>query len=227
MKYLNIIVEGSSEEAFVNDVLIKHFASLNIFVSVRKIKTGWDRLNNKPSKGGLLKYIKFRNDVLRWIESDRNQPQFWYTSMLDLYAFPKDELSPYNASIQSINDPYQKIDALETAIAQDIKHSQFIPYVQLYEFEAFLLVKPDRLISMYPDGQAGINRLKKDIGDKRPEEINESPQTAPSKRIIKYLPDYEGQKAQVGPLVAEDIGLTALRNNCRHFNDWITKLEQI
>lgn len=227
MKHLNIIVEGSSEEAFVNDVLIKHFAPLNIFVSVRKIKTGWDRLNNKPSKGGLLKYIKFRNDVLRWIESDRNQPQFWYTSMLDLYAFPKDELSPYNASIQSINDPYQKIDALETAIAQDINHPQFIPYVQLHEFEAFLLVKPDRLILMYPDGQTGINRLKKDIGDKRPEEINESPQTAPSKRIIKYLPDYEGQKAQVGPLVAEDIGLTALRNNCRHFNDWITKLEQI
>jgi len=227
MKYLNFIVEGSSEEAFVNDVLIKHFASFNIFVSARKIKTGWDRLNNKPSKGGLLKYVQFRNDVLRWIESDRNQPQFWYTSMLDLYAFPNDELSPYNASVQSINDPYLKIDALETAIAQDIKHSQFIPYVQLHEFEAFLLVEPDRLISMYPDGQAGINRLKRDIGTKRPEEINESPQTAPSKRIIKYLPDYEGQKAQVGPLVAEDIGLIALRNNCRHFNDWIMKLEQI
>lgn len=76
MKYLNIIVEGNSEEAFVNDILVKHFAPLNIFVSARKIKTGWDRLNNKPAKGGLLKYIKFRNDVLRWIESDWNQPQF-------------------------------------------------------------------------------------------------------------------------------------------------------
>lgn len=227
MKYLNIIVEGSSEEVFVNEVLVKHFASLNIFVSARKIKTGWDRLNNKPSKGGLLKYIKFRNDVLRWIESDRNQPQFWYTSMLDLYAFPKDELSPYNPTIQSISDPYRKIFALETAIAQDINHPKFIPYVQLHEFEAFLLVEPDRLIAMYPNEQTGINRLKRDIGDKRPEEINESQQTAPSKRIIKYLPDYEGQKAQVGPLVAEDIGLTALRSNCSHFNDWITKLEHI
>ncbi len=227
MKHLNIIVEGSSEEVFVNDVLVKHFAFLNIFVSARKIKTGWDRLNNKPSKGGLLKYLKFRNDVLRWIESDRNQPQFWYTSMLDLYAFPKDELSPYNSTIQSISDPYQKIIALETAIAQDINHPKFIPYVQLHEFEAFLLVEPDRLITMYPNGQTGINRLKRDIGDKRPEEINESQQTAPSKRIIKHLPDYEGQKAQVGPLVAEDIGLTALRSNCPHFNDWITKLEQI
>ncbi len=227
MKYLNIIVEGNSEEAFVNDVLVKHFASLNIFISARKIKTGWDKLNNKPAKGGLLKYIKFRNDVLRWIESDRNQPQFWYTSMLDLYAFPKDDLSPYKDNIQLISDPYTKIVSLETAIAQDINHPKFIPYVQLHEFEAFLLVNPDKLITMYPNEQTGINRLKGEIENKKPEEINESIQTAPSKRIIKYLPDYEGQKAQVGPLVAEEIGLTALRLNCPHFNDWITKLENV
>ena len=69
MKYLQITVEGSSEETFVNDVLMKHFAQFNIFASARKIRTGWDRINNKPAKGGLLKYIKFRNDVLRWIES--------------------------------------------------------------------------------------------------------------------------------------------------------------
>jgi len=227
MKYLNIIVEGSSEETFVNDVLVKHFASLNIFVSTRKIKTGWDRANNKPAKGGLLKYIKFRNDVLRWIQSDRNKPQYWYTSMLDLYAFPKDELSPYTNAIQSFNDSYQKVTALEAAIYQDINHPQFIPYIQLHEFEAFLLVDPDRLITMYPNNQTGINRLKRDIGSSRPEEINESPLTAPSKRIVQYLPDYEGQKAQVGPLVAEDIGLTVLRDNCPHFNDWIIKLENI
>ena len=75
MKNLQIIVEGSSEETFVNDVMVKHFAQLKIFVSARKIKTGWDRLNNKPAKGGLLKYIKFRNDVLRWIHRGKNLSQ--------------------------------------------------------------------------------------------------------------------------------------------------------
>ncbi len=99
MKFINIIVEGSSEEAFGKDVLINHFAIFGTYISVRKIRTGWDRLGNKPSKGGLLKYQKFRNDVSRWIDSDRNHPQFWYTSMIDLYAFPKDELSPYSESI--------------------------------------------------------------------------------------------------------------------------------
>ncbi len=227
MKNLHIIVEGSSEETFVNDVLVKHFAALSIFLSTRRIKTGWDRIKNKPAKGGLLKYIKFRNDVLRWIESDRGRANTFYTSFIDLYAFPKDSESPYTQQIQSIADPYQKITALEAAIGQDINHPTFIPYVQLHEFEALLLVDPDRLLTMYPDGQTGITRLKRDIGQTNPEEINESPETAPSKRIIQYLPDYEGQKAQVGPLVAEDIGLNLLRQKCPHFNDWINKLENI
>jgi hypothetical protein len=206
---------------------VKHFAAMNIFVSARKIKTGWDRINNKPAKGGLLKYIKFRNDVLRWIQSDNGRANTFYTSFIDLYAFPRDAESPYTAQIQSIVDPYQRIAALENAIGQNINHPNFIPYVQLHEFEALLLVEPDRLLTMYPDGQTGITRLKRDIGNTNPEEINESPQTAPSKRIINHLPNYQGQKAQVGPLVAEDIGLNLLRQKCPHFNEWINKLENI
>lgn len=227
MKNLQIIVEGSSEETFVNDVMVKHFAPLNIFISARKIKTGWDRVNNKPAKGGLLKYSKFRNDVLRWIESDRGRANTYYTSFIDLYAFPKDTESPYKTQIQEIRDGYKKIVALEAAIGQDINHPNFIPYVQLHEFEALLLVDPDRLITMYPTAQNGISRLKRDIGNTSPEEVNESPKTAPSKRIINFIPDYEGQKAQVGPLVAEDIGMNLLRQKCPHFNEWITRLENI
>jgi hypothetical protein len=48
MKNLQIIVEGSSEETFVNEVMVKHFATLSIYVSARKIRTGWDRIYNKP-----------------------------------------------------------------------------------------------------------------------------------------------------------------------------------
>jgi len=227
MKYLNVVVEGSSEETFVNDILVKHFAPLNIFVSTRKITTGWDRISRKPAKGGLLKYIKFRNDVLRWIQSDRNGTQFWYTSMFDLYAFPIDDLSPFTENIRKIQDPYTRVSELEMAIANDINHARFIPYIQLHEFESLILADPDRLITMYPDSEVAINRLKKEIANLRPEEINDSPNTAPSKRIITHLPDYEGQKSQVGPLVVEDIGLVTLRKHCPHFNEWISKLENI
>lgn len=227
MIYINIIVEGSSEETFVNDVITPHFAKMNKFISVRKIKTGWDKSNDKPVKGGLLKYMKFKNDVIRWIESDRSRPNTFYTSFIDLYAFPIDSESPYIESIRTIKNVYQKVDLLETAIYNNINCDNFIPYVQLHEFEAFLLVDPDRLLMMYPEHNTSIKKLKKETKNKHPEEINDSPFTAPSKRIIKYIPDYKGQKAQVAPLIAEDIGLFELRNKCPHFNNWITKLENL
>ncbi|WP_026711628.1 DUF4276 family protein [Flavobacterium filum] len=225
MKYLNIIVEGSTEENFINEVMIKHFASLNIFISARKIRTGWDKTANKPAKGGLLKYSKFKNDVTRWIESEKDRKDTFYTSFIDLYAFPKDYESPYKENIQIINDPYLKVKTLEKAIFHDINYPRFIPYVQLHEFESLILVDPDKLLLMYPQYENAISKLKDEILNKNPEEINESYLTAPSKRIIKYLPIYEGQKAQVGPLVAEEIGITELRNKCSHFNEWITVLE--
>jgi len=227
VKFVNIIVEGSTEEAFVNDVLVDHFAGLEIYLSSRKIRSGWDKFRRKPVKGGLLKYIRYRNEVLRWIASDRKNPGFWYTSMVDMYAFPKDEQSPYQENIQAIPDKYKRINALEEAIAADINHPRFIPYVQLHEFETLLLVDPDKLIIMYPEKKTVISRLKRDIEGQSPEDINESQQSSPSKRIIRFLPDYEAQKAQVGPLVAEDIGLTTLRQACPHFNEWISKLEGI
>ena len=62
MKYINIVVEGNSEEAFVKDVMVPHFAPLNIYLSARRIRTGWDRMNSKPAKGGLLKRITIITD---------------------------------------------------------------------------------------------------------------------------------------------------------------------
>ncbi|SFU66168.1 protein of unknown function [Porphyromonadaceae bacterium KHP3R9] len=225
MIFLNIIVEGSSEETFVKGVLKDHFVQNGVYVTARKILTGWDKSANRPAKGGMLKYSKFRNDVFRWIESDRGRADTYYTSMVDLYAFPVDNNSPYNARIRGIHDPFLRVEALEDAIASDIGHPTFIPYVQLHEFEALVLTDPERLLVLYPGKEKAIARLKNEIAGKHPEEINENSRTAPSKRIIKHIPEYDGQKAQAGPLVVEDIGLNKLREHCAHFNQWITKLE--
>lgn len=61
MKYINIIAEGSTEEAFVNDVLVTHFSQMDKYVSVRKIETGWDKINRKPAKGGFGRIPKYKN----------------------------------------------------------------------------------------------------------------------------------------------------------------------
>jgi hypothetical protein len=58
-----------------------------------------------------------------------------------------------------------------------------------------------------------------------PEDINDSVETAPSKRIQELFPEYE--KPLYGVLAALEIGLEAMRNECRHFNRWLSRLETI
>ena len=58
-----------------------------------------------------------------------------------------------------------------------------------------------------------------------PEEINNSPLTAPSKRILEIFPEYE--KPFHGCLTVMEIGLDTIRSQCSHFNQWLTKLEHL
>lgn len=56
-----------------------------------------------------------------------------------------------------------------------------------------------------------------------PEDINDSPLTAPSKRIQQLFPAY--QKVLYGPSGAKAIGLHTIRQQCPHFAAWLTSLE--
>ena len=57
-----------------------------------------------------------------------------------------------------------------------------------------------------------------------PEEINDSPDTAPSKRVKQLYQGY--QKPLMGVLAAEEIGLDTIREECPLFDKWVKQLEQ-
>ena len=77
----------------------------------------------------------------------------------------------------------------------------------------------------YFEHEGAIASLVTMVGDTCPELINDGAETAPSKRILKQIPEYD--KVTAGWTVAEQIGLTTLRHKCPHFNDWLTRLEQL
>lgn len=58
-----------------------------------------------------------------------------------------------------------------------------------------------------------------------PEDINEGPQTAPSKRILRLCPQYN--KPNDGVMIAIEIGLEKMRAACPHFDAWVGRLERI
>lgn len=58
-----------------------------------------------------------------------------------------------------------------------------------------------------------------------PELLNDSRETAPSKRILHVCPTYD--KITEGLLILEEIGLARIRSQCPHFDAWVTRLEQL
>ena len=95
----------------------------------------------------------------------------------------------------------------------------------LHEFEALLFVDPNKFKEWVDDESIidSLHQIKASYSS--PEEINNSPQTAPSKRILGLIPDYN--KVIQGTIIAMEIGLDEMRRQCLHFNKWLDCLENL
>lgn len=220
---LNFVVEGQTEERFVNTVLRNHFAVQSIVVVAHCVTTRRDRRQRHIKyRGGLTTYRHARDDIRRWVRED-GSGDARFTTMFDLYGLPID--FPRYADAARESDPYARVRILETALSEDIGDRRFIPYVQLHEFEALLFSDLQKLDTQFPEYLAEIHRLvttASRLGS--PELIDDGPTTAPSKRITAAIPEYASRKASAGPIVAAKIGLPVLQSRCRHFRDWLERL---
>ncbi len=220
---LHFIVEGQTEETFVNLVLIPQLETFSVWGDARCVMTSKKR--EIKYRGGLSSYAKAKNDIVLWMKEDQN-PDSFFTTMFDLYALPSD--FPDYAEARKIIDSQQRVIALEEAMRRDIEHRRFAPYIQLHEFEALLLADPQKMDSAFPEHDSAINNLTQMVSKfDSPEQIDDGYETAPSKRIIGEIPEYEGMKASAGPRVAQKIGLSTLRQKCTHFSEWLGKLERL
>lgn len=218
---LHLVVEGQTEETFTNRTLIPHLARYSVWGNARSVMTS--RRRRTIYRGGLVSYARAKKDVVLWMKEDQN-PDAFFTTMFDLYALPSD--FPAYEAARHMMDPYERVAFLEKAVGTDIGHSRFLPYIQLHEFEALLLAGPQKLDVEYFEHASAIRKLIQMTSQfASPELIDDGEQTAPSKRIIREIPEYEGMKASVGPLIADKIGLDVLRAKCRHFGEWLSRLE--
>jgi len=223
MSRLHFIVEGQTEETFVRNVLAPHLGQFHVFADARSVETS--RRMTRIYRGGLFNYIKAKNDLQCWMRQE-HRDDVYFTTMFDLYRLPN--TFPDYAIAQQQSNPYQRVNLLERALAADLNYSNFIPYIQLYEFETLLFADVRQFDWEFLESEAEIDllcRLAEEVGN--PELINDGPATAPSKRIIQLIPDYEGRKASAGPLIAQKIGIDTLRKRCAHFGQWLQQLEML
>jgi hypothetical protein len=149
------------------------------------------------------------------------------TTMLDMYAFPKD-MPGYPAPWPPTKA--QRVRALEEAMAKAVNDPRFIPGLLVYEFEALLFSAPEQIAEIAIADEARRPAAARElcaIADafSTPEDIDDHPESAPAKRIAAAVPQY--RKRRHGPTIAERIGLSTLRERCPLFSAWLARLEAL
>ncbi len=212
MKRLYIIVEGHTEEEFVKNVLFPFFLDKGIF-DVRAIKIQ----TSKGHKGGFVNYDHLKNDALKLLKS---QQDIFVTTLVDFYRIPRSIPNYQNA----MNEPTSlgKVMKLEESICSHIADSRFQPYIQLHEFEALLFSSMDGFRSYWQQPKV-LSKIEKIIEEySNPEDINDNPITAPSKRLISIIPEYD--KIVYGNLIALEIGIHTIISKCPRFRNWLENI---
>lgn len=217
---VHVICEGQTEEMFVNEVLAGSLRKNDIFLIPALI--------GKPGhKGGNFKFERVLTDIRARLLDDRKS---YCTTFFDFYGLPED--FPGKKEAKVMGEMSRKADCLLDCLTRKLAARlgedpmrRFIPYVQMYEFEGLLFSNPTDLARGInrADLSAALQYVKAAFSS--PEEINNSPLTAPSKRILALFPEYD--KPIHGSLAAMEIGLDTIRKECGRFDGWLKKLEAL
>lgn len=213
MSRVYLLVEGQTEEVFVNELLAPYYAQQGLYLIPIIAST------SPGQKGGVVSYAKIKPQIDRLCKQHANAH---VTTLFDLYALPKDFPGKSNPAYPNAGNGKCKAEFLEAELAKNIGHQNFIPNLLVHEFEALLFVQIDAFEQWTDDDLEPLRDVRNTTS---PENINDSPLTAPSKRILSVMDDY--QKTVHGPLIALDIGLDAIRQECPHFAEWLQKIEAL
>jgi hypothetical protein len=204
MLRIAISVEGISEREFCESILVPFFLNENISITPIVINT------SKKGKGGSINIDRVENNVIKLLKD------FDYvTTMYDLYGF-------------EIDDKITAIE-LESKIKTKINSNRFIPYIQQYEFETLLFSNPTYFGECLDiDALNSINNIIKEFNGNI-EDINNSKQTSPSKRIEKIFEDSkEKYNKKIDSIdILKNIGLDTIRQKASRFDKWIKKILEL
>lgn len=220
-----IVVEGQTERTFVRDVLAPQMAHKRIYLHPALI--------GKPGhKGGAVHFDRAKNDIGKFL---RQRNDTYISTMFDYFRI--DSQWPGKTEVQrnirngGFLTAERKAEILESATYGEMVKSfagcnaenRFIPYIEMHEFEAMLFSDVRILAEV---AEIDVTELEEILeGFKSPEEINDDPNNAPSKRIQTLKKGY--RKVAMGKTVSETIGIEAIRKQCPHFNNWLTGLEHL
>ena len=211
MPRLIFIVEGDSEQRFINEHLVSYLALKYPGVAMHAQKITTNRKKNV--KGGNVNYELLKNEIRRTYA----QGGVLITTFMDFFRLPTD----YPGYTQDVKQISQIEDAIRVDCSSIIPPTSFLPYIQKHEFETLLFANSAGFSKVVGGAEMNeiLNVLKK---FSTPEDINGSPETAPSKRLLSI---FNYKKVADSALVMKDVDIDSLRNRCPRFDAWVGRLE--
>lgn len=213
MKRVIIICEGPTEQEFCLEVLGVELAKHGVYVETPLIK---------QSHGGIVAWDAIKRQILKHLQ----EGEVYVSMLVDYYGIKEQFAFPSWEEANHIADKAERIHFLLDKMAEDIPEQyryRFIPYIQLHEFEGLLFSDVAAFLNSFDRSEINYEELlsvAETFGN--PELINNSPKTAPSKRLMEAIPDYN--KVIFGNCIAMDIGLKKIREKCPLFNEWVESL---
>ena len=225
MPRLLVHVEGQTEETFVQEVLRPALIQAG-YSSVSARIIGNERVRRQ--RGGIRPWPEVRRDIERHLLGD---PGCIATTMVDYYGLPSAGLAGWPGRDMARNIAYPNCaEHVEKCMVADLAQGmqrkvdlgRFLPFVMLHEFESLLFSDCGAFCSAIgkPELTWQFDEIRQLFNS--PEEINDSPESAPSKRIAMLVPEY--QKPLYGVLASLEIGLDVIRQQCPHFDTWYSRL---
>lgn len=218
-KEVIVLAEGLTEKIFVEKVLVHPFAEKGIYLRPVVI--------SKPGqKGGDVRFARVHNDIAMHL---KQRPDTFVTLFLDYYGLRSDW--PGLEGAKALPTPKQKAEcvnqATKAAVAElcgaQRAEERFLPFVAMHEFEALLFSDPQILAGALKVKVSAVEKILDEC--REPENINDSSQTAPSKRIRSLSSGFIKTTTGVG--VAMEIGLRRIRERCPLFDAWLDALEHL
>ena len=201
---LAITVEGETERQFVNLLLAERLGSMGIGTMAILFQR----------TGGGVTVTRLISEIVRLV------PSFdAVTSLVDYYGLG--------------GKKGRSVKQIETFVRDEVARKvrprasvSVYPYVQKHEFEGILFSDLDAFskavrISKRQHGQ--LKQIRSQF--LTPEEINDGKKSAPSKRILRVIPDYD--KVLDGPKIALQTGIDCICKKCPHFRGWIAYLDSL
>ena len=220
MKRGLVLVEGQTEERFVNECLNPYLWPRGLSLTSTIVTT--KRVVGRASfKGGALRFGQVQGDLVRLLHDTGAAV---ITTMFDYYALPQDFPGWRDRPAGSARS---RVEHVESAWAATTGDRRFVPHLVLHELEAWVYAAPSRLEPWMFDGDDQVVAAIAAIAaaHRTPEDIDEGPETAPARRLRDVFSAY--QKTLHGPLAISAIGIELVREACPHFAAWLERVETL